>query len=510
MSDNTDAVESDSSPNKMTKRKRAKQESTEAIPNDRSSGTNSESSLPCLSSSAGSLLSSSITNDDRDATNRIRCTIVVDPVQTVARKSVHIGMDGDDDDHGDDKKPAAVTTMPANRNNMAVPLFGEDDDNGAEDEDRLSSLTEDVLYRITSFLDAPDLLNRLGLVNRWYRELSVKNQAGWDSLCERLWNTKCHVVKAVAAATAARPATFNNNDNNNNDIVSSATTNNNCECMAAYRSAVADSTRQHITHGEFCFDPETGAGTIWSFRFKESAGSDWTSVDPWYQGQPCRRMVFLRDGTMKQLQLLSSQASSSITMDESVSGDAVLHYPQHHSTSASGQQQQHGQNDPPSNNDRIELVEPPLRMTWRFLTRPMDLPTRPVGSYVRIQVGGRDVPTYAVRRSPTGNWGFVLESCWGVYGSFELPPRLTRSNAVLRRRGSPDGTTAAVWVHRDGIESRNPPLLRPTIEADMQDDSMQLTNEVQWREAFLYNVGARVLPEGDDAADEFDRFWQGL
>jgi hypothetical protein len=44
----------------------------------------------------------------------------------------------------------------------------------------------------------------------------------------------------------------------------------------------------------------------------------------------------------------------------------------------------------------------------------------------------------------------------------------------------------------------------------LQDETLTLTNEIQWREAFLYNVGARVLPEGDQAADEFDRAWQGL
>jgi hypothetical protein len=48
-------------------------------------------------------------------------------------------------------------------------------------------------------------------------------------------------------------------------------------------------------------------------------------------------------------------------------------------------------------------------------------------------------------------------------------------------------------------------------EASLRDDaSLLITNEIQWREAFLYNVGARVLPEGDEAADEFDRAWGGL
>lgn len=47
-----------------------------------------------------------------------------------------------------------------------------------------------------------------------------------------------------------------------------------------------------------------------------------------------------------------------------------------------------------------------------------------------------------------------------------------------------------------------------TDENPLRDDSyLIVTNEVQWREAFLYNVGAQLLPEGEDATDEFDRAW---
>lgn len=37
-------------------------------------------------------------------------------------------------------------------------------------------------------------------------------------------------------------------------------------------------------------------------------------------------------------------------------------------------------------------------------------------------IGGREVPTYVVSRHPS-NWGFLLESCWTVYTSWEMPPR---------------------------------------------------------------------------------------
>lgn len=37
-------------------------------------------------------------------------------------------------------------------------------------------------------------------------------------------------------------------------------------------------------------------------------------------------------------------------------------------------------------------------------------------------IGGREVPTYIVSRHPA-NWGFLLESCWTLYTSWEMPPR---------------------------------------------------------------------------------------
>ena len=74
---------------------------------------------------------------------------------------------------------------------------------------------------------------------------------------------------------------------------------------------------------------------------------------------------------------------------------------------------------------------------------------------------------------------------------------------MLRRTA----TGAAAWVREDsnpmnGLDEPNDPL--------QDDEQLLVTNEVQWREAFLYNVGARVLPEGDQATDEFDRAWGGI
>lgn len=148
-----------------------------------------------------------------------------------------------------------------------------------------------------------------------------------------------------------------------------------------------------------------------TFRFKGLAGPQWIENDPWWSGNAAIPVRFENNGI--------------------VSGRPNMH--------------------------------------WRFITRPMDLPRRPVGSYIRISIQGRDVPTYQVKRDPN-NWGFVLESCWGLFANFDLP-----------RKG----------------------------EATLQDEHLSLTNDVQWREAFLYNIGNRILPEGEEATEVFDNAWRG-
>jgi hypothetical protein len=495
--------------------------------------------------------------------------------------------------------------------------------------DLVSPLPDDVLCRITSFLDARSLL-QMRLINHSFHKQAARNAAGWDNLCQELWKDKIHVcaeavhmrshnrghgsdsgntgmATAAGSATAAQQQTAQdrnsnsnskNNDNNNDSIHNS--------CLTAYKLSLQDSrNRHHVTRQELCYDPDTMTGTVWSFRFKESAGNDWTAQDPWYNGLPCRKMVFLPDGSVKQYipvpvpvpatptsptpanTILATASTTHRTAQEIIREQVQQHQAQQH------QAQQHQAQQPPPQqlfrdanlghmHQRVPfldaaaasaiasasanilgasvptLVDPHMTMTWRFLTRPMDLPTRETGSYVRFSVGGRDVPTYSVRRSPVGNWGFVMESCWGIYASFELPPKhvvttanqndaaanaspnhsqhhhhrgAVRQERTRRRlRRTEDG---AVWVDEledeeeeeedvnrhernnigqaDAAVSNARERARIEGEASLRDDaSLLITNEIQWREAFLYNVGARVLPEGDEAADEFDRAWGGL
>ena len=335
----------------------------------------------------------------------------------------------------------------------------------------LDVLPEDVFCRVTCFLKATELA-KMRQVNRTLSRICSTNAAGWEQLCERMWKKKANVLASAKA----------NKEN----------------CMQAYQQALHDAqTRNHITEEELC-------SCVWSFRFKQSAGSDWTSNDPWYNGQPCRKVVFRRDGSVHQ------------------------YYPPLLPSSAARPSDHQSEDDQEGESHSLLFDPPGMTMEWRFLTKPMDLPVRPWGSYVRFKVAGRDVPTYSVRRSPTGNWGFVMESCWGLYASFELPPRrlnipsahvpaagsrgqeiTPRRRRLLRR--TEEGLS--VWVDTASEDNDEESELRHNEESEekdylLQDDSsLLITNDVQWREAFLYNVGARVLPEGEDATDEFDQAW---
>jgi hypothetical protein len=322
------------------------------------------------------------------------------------------------------------------------------------EEVELGSLPDDLVCGITSYLNAESLLT-VRLLNTSFRDLASTGAAGWEGLCHYLWKDKVHIPPAAA---------------------------NHPDPMAAYRLSFLDSRlRDYITRDELTYDPHTKiGGTIWSFRFKESAGSDWTSFDPWYNGLPCRKLVFLRDGTVKEYTERENDDDGP---------QAQLENPQFHRSA------------------RVQLVDPPMSMTWRFLVKPLDLPARPTGSYIRFTVGGRDIPTYVVRRSPTLNWGFLMESCWGVYASFELPKQIGRRRGRRRVRRYQD--TAGNWCNVE-IEDDEASLSDSEKANDksslLTDDSwFSITSGVQWREAYLYNFGARVLPEGDEADATFER-----
>mmetsp|Transcript_107705 Transcript_107705/g.300109 ORF Transcript_107705/g.300109 Transcript_107705/m.300109 type:complete len:355 (-) Transcript_107705:9-1073(-) len=89
---------------------------------------------------------------------------------------------------------------------------------------------------------------------------------------------------------------------------------------------------------------------------------------------------------------------------------------------------------------------------------------------VHARVMGRDVPTYCVRRNLC-NWGWIMESCWVVWTSWPMP-----------LRNSPEA-------------------------AELDDDRLPVTFEVQRFQAMSYNAGMAARDEAllsDDAGSEDD------
>jgi hypothetical protein len=307
----------------------------------------------------------------------------------------------------------------------------------------LVCLPEELMCTMTAFLDIPSLL-QMRFVSKRFQQIVSRNEAGWTSHCTHLWRDKIHV--SVAAK-------------------------NHIHSMTAFRISLQDAkTREHITMDELCYDLSPQKGTIFSFRFKECAGEEWTNADPWWSHQKARKMVLLSNGTVKRYIPYNSEDPMLLTATPFERVDGGI------------------------------LVDPFGPMAWRFISRPMDLPARPTGSYLRFRVAGRDVPTYVVRRSPTNNWGFIMESCWGVYASFELPPRRPTRELGLRR--TPNGGR---WLPVTDSDTEEEQDEKDSLLKD--DTAFIITNEVQWREALLYNFGATELPEGRDASEEFDRTW---
>eukprot|EP00571_Detonula_confervacea_P002409 CAMPEP_0172315304 /NCGR_PEP_ID=MMETSP1058-20130122/24787_1 /TAXON_ID=83371 /ORGANISM="Detonula confervacea, Strain CCMP 353" /LENGTH=409 /DNA_ID=CAMNT_0013029359 /DNA_START=44 /DNA_END=1273 /DNA_ORIENTATION=- len=353
-----------------------------------------------------------------------------------------------------------------------------------------SFLPDDALCHIVKYLDVTALV-RLRECNRKLCESASKNSAGWPDHCTSLWSRKANVCSTARELLAE-----------SNKIDSQECSKPTYAAMEAYKISVTDAAkRKVINFEEICFDASPDEeGITWSFRFKESAGRDWTSWDPWWNRQDARKLVFLRDGTIMQVfpkGLDSTSKNHNGTRLYDVFSERTVR------------------------RDGTEVPAPKIEMKWRFVNRPLDLPESPEGAYVRITVGGRDVPTYVVRRSPNGNWGFILESCWGVYASFELAPQVQTTSVVGRsrrrlRRTTRNGSRWVIVEDSDGDSGDDSELeheptrnVRRRIDLFVEESVMTQDGYSQWREALLYNVGAVTLPEGNgDASDEFDNTWQ--
>jgi len=410
--------------------------------------------------------------------------------------------------------------------------------------DRLTTsfMPDELVTRATSFLDVQSLL-QLRVTCRVMRDLASRDEAGWVEACRRLWKTKANICQealdmfqshGVRQMRKKKRRRLNKSPvRSSSSSRSSSVARRSYGAMGAYRVSSSDAKeRDTITVDELCYDGNTSSspsssgrnsntfsrkrlfaddtsdsnngddpklkshaghpfqGPVFSFRFKEAAGADWTAWDPWWNGKEARELVFLRDGTVKQIVPRSairrrpgegdSEASTS-TNTEVHEDDRIQHEDRANGYVLCSPFSDGLDVKDPSNRMAEGIRDdrrPKIEIRWRFVSEPIDMPNRPDGAYIRLTVGNRDVPTYAIRRSPTGNWGFCLESCWGLFASFELPNNNQRHD------------------HEDDVEG-----------ALLQDSTLSITSSVQWREAMLYNYGAVTLPEGRVAAAHYRRLW---
>ena len=444
------------------------------------------------------------------------------------------------------------------------------------------SLPDELLAAIGTYLNVGSLKQARLVCHKWNTVLST-NTAGWTAHCQRLWHRKQGLVPPSlvnasmgidddnddaafgipkgSGTVSNNPTTIpktksaiHNSSSMTPDRPSLSTppsthNGNTTSALRAYQASCRDARLRHLVHWEeLVYDPIHGHSTIWEFRCKHAAGPAWTAMDPWHAGKAPRKMVFLPNGSVQQI--MTTKETTHDNNDEPKGGPLIRLGPPFA--------------DPSSTNNSNEFWED-LPVTWRFIKHPLDLPAKTVGAYVRLTVGGRELPVYLVHRSPTGNWGFLMENCWGVFASFALPPKQNKttttittpcgeplsSNDSLETLDSYPGPmqergTLTRYQDSDCIPSRNvgqsttTTILHPennnglhrmeqqrgtsqpkaASEQDdercrtwrkrdlLEDESLSVTRQWQWREALLFNMGATTLPQGPNATQLFEQTWQ--
>lgn len=296
-------------------------------------------------------------------------------------------------------------------------------------------LPYDVHTYILSYLDVFSLIS-LSECSLFMHAISSDCNT-WSHNCELLWRDKTFISKDARESLKCRSfierdyckkAKLSLDIDCNHDKTF-------CQCCKqAYKYSFIDSFRHEIKKEELC-------NFAWSFRFKESAGSEWMQRDPWWNFEKARKVVFLPDGRV--LQIVQSETKNNNDKKRKQAHEEIARKYR----LASVQNVFSGKSD---------CSETLLDQTviWKFIAAPLDLPHRDIGGYIRISICDREIPAYVVRRSPTNNWGFVIENCWGVFSSFEMPLK--------------DETIA------------------------LEDTNLLMASSWQWKEALCYNMGKNI------------------
>lgn len=189
----------------------------------------------------------------------------------------------------------------------------------------------------------------------------------------------------------------------------------------AFRLAYIDSHRTRISYEELI-------DLTWNFRFKKDAGEAFLSIDPWQNGQSALISRFAPNEQQRE-----------ITTE--LHADPVI-------------------------NEVLREVH----RDWRFVDKDgKALPTHEGcrSGFVRGTVNGADTPTYVVSRH--SNWGFILQSCWVVFTSWDMVLKHDQEN----------------------------------YDPELDDDNMAITIETQRAEAAQYNFGG-VYYDMENNIEDFD------
>ena len=253
--------------------------------------------------------------------------------------------------------------------------------NSNNDNNSNYSMPQVGICKTLTFFRFKDIVKIYSYVNKeWYD--STRSPVVWMLLLQRYWSQLSYVPKHLKDGLMIlspenrcriRKEINNNSKNNkennhhsNNDIYQNNTNSVGNNLINIFKNTIKDTKRNVLTLEEL-------TSFHWNFRFKKAAGHGWYSQDPyWSSSKECIKIKFNRDGTTTR-----SLGGNTIWTEVSV--------------------------------------------TWRWGNSD----TREPGSgtpcnFLRATVEGRDVPRYILSRHPVHK-GFILQSCWTVYTSFEMP-----------------------------------------------------------------------------------------
>ena len=155
-------------------------------------------------------------------------------------------------------------------------------------------LPEDPIYSILSFLDVP-MLVEVRLVSKKMKWMASDDNAGWRGHCVRLWEDKVRVCEGArrlleeanapdaispTSSIASSPSSASSGSGSApSPTTVSGAASSRTSAMEAYKTSILEAERvNELSEEDLCFDLEADrTGVQWSFRFKESAGLDWTS-----------------------------------------------------------------------------------------------------------------------------------------------------------------------------------------------------------------------------------------